>query len=103
MRDAMGFSLTGTMIPRHVRRMFEQRAEPRVAADNSRAMLCWRGRSSPVRIGNVSNAGVMLWFDEVPHIGERVAVQLLDQEAMPGQVRWVRDGRVGINFTEPLS
>lgn len=97
----MGFSLTGAMIPRHVRRMFEQRAEPRVAPDTDRALLCWRGRTSPVRIGNISSAGVMLWFDEVPHIGERVAVQLLDQQAIPGQVRWIRDGRVGINFTGP--
>ena len=97
----MGFSLTGTMIPRHVRRMFEQRAEERVKPDSSQALLCWRGQSAQVRIGNISSAGVMLWFDQVPHIGERVAVQLLDQQAMPGQVRWVRDGRVGINFTGP--
>jgi hypothetical protein len=97
----MSFSLTGAMIPRQVRRMFEQRAEPRVEPDSNAALLCWRGRTSQVRIGNISNAGVMLWLDEVPHIGERVAVQLLDQQARPGQVRWVRDGRVGINFTEP--
>jgi hypothetical protein len=99
--EAMGFSLTGAMVPRQVRRMFEQRAELRVAPDASRALLCWRGQTRTVRVGNVSSAGVMLWFDEVPHIGERVAVQLLDQQAVPGQVRWVRDGRVGINFTGP--
>jgi len=97
----MSFSLTGAMIPRHVRRMFEQRAEARVEPDSNRALLCWRGRTADVRIGNISSAGVMLWFDEVPHIGERVAVQMLDQKALPGQVRWVRDGRVGINFTGP--
>lgn len=97
----MGFSLTGAMIPRHVRRMFEQRVEPRVEPDTSTAMLCWRGRTTQVRIGNISSAGVMLWLDESPHIGERVSVQMVDQQALPGQVRWVRDGRVGINFTGP--
>lgn len=95
----MGFNLTGSMIPRNVRRWFEQRSEPRVEPAIDRALLCWRGRTIPARIGNVSSAGVMLWLDEVPHIGERVAVQLLDQEPMLGQVRWVRDGKVGINLT----
>jgi hypothetical protein len=43
----------------------------------------------------------MILFDEVPHIGERVTLQMLDRRAAAGQVRWVRDGRIGIDFTEP--
>ena len=43
----------------------------------------------------------MLLFDQVPHIGERVMLQIVDRQAVPGQVRWVRDGRIGINFTGP--
>jgi len=89
------------MIPRQVRRMFEQRMEERVEPQGDRATLCWRGRTVDVRIGNISSAGMMLWFDQIPHIGERIAVQLLDQKPLAGQVRWVRDGRVGINFTGP--
>lgn len=95
----MSFSLSGAMIPRQVRRMFEQREEVRVEPESDHALLCWRGQTSEVRIGNISSAGMMLWFDQIPRIGERVAVQLLDRKPLAGQVRWVRDGRVGINFT----
>ncbi len=97
----MKFSLMGNMIPRQVRRMFDQRDEARVEADPDSALLSWRGQTQVVRLGNVSPSGAMLWFDGVPHIGERVALQLLDRQAMLAQVRWVRDGRVGINFTGP--
>ena len=97
----MGFSLSGSMIPRQVRRMFDQRFEPRAAPDPSQAIFCWRGRTRAVKLGNVSPSGAMLWFDEALHIGERVALQLLDEAMVAGQVRWIRDGRVGINFTGP--
>ena len=96
----MKFSLTGAMIPRQVRRMFDQRDEARAEPDPDSALLSWRGGTEVVRLGNVSPSGAMLWFDGVPHIGERVMLQLLDRKAMPAQVRWVRDGRVGINFTD---
>jgi hypothetical protein len=97
----MKFSLNGTMIPRQVRRMFEQRDEARIEPDPDSALLSWRGETQVVRLGNVSPSGAMLWFDGVPHIGERVALQMLDRKTMPGQVRWVRDGRIGINFSGP--
>ena len=99
----MGFNLPGSMIGRQVRRWFEQRSEPRVAPAVDRALLYWRGKTIQARIGNVSSAGVMLWLEDVPHIGERVSVQLLDQEPVPGQVRWVRDGKIGINLTGPVT
>ena len=39
----------------------------------------------------------------MPHIGERVRLHLLGREPVTGFVRWVRDGRVGINFVAPLN
>ena len=98
----MKFSLSGAMIPRQVRRMFDQRDEPRAEADPDTALLCWRGQVKVVRLGNVSPSGAMLLFDGDLHIGERVALQVMDREAVPAQVRWVRDGRVGINFSDPV-
>ena len=44
----------------------------------------------------------MVVCDEIPHIGESVALQLLDRSRRAGHVRWVRDGRIGINFAAPL-
>lgn len=32
--------------------------------------------------------------------GDEVALQLLDHGAVTAQVRWVRDGRVGVSFVD---
>lgn len=89
-------SLNGAMIPRSARREFDERAEARVEAGAASAMLGFRGRHA-VRLVNTSPSGAMAIFGDVPHIGERVSLQLLDREPLGGRVRWVRDGRVSIN------
>ena len=96
------FGLDGGMIPRRVKRMFDERGEPRFEGELQTAALVYRGRNHVVRVGNISSAGAMVVFADVPNIGEDVTLQLLDHGAVAGQVRWVRDGRVGINFVEPL-
>lgn len=98
------FGLDGGMIPRSVKRMFDQRDEPRFAVEGElqTAVLSLRGANHVVRVGNISSSGAMIVYAEVPHIGEAVTLQLLDHGAVAGHVRWVRDGRVGINFAAPL-
>lgn len=98
------FGLDGNMIPRSVRRWFDQREEPRGEAGDGlqSAVLVHRGRNHVVRVGNISASGAMVVYADVPHIGEAVTLQLLDHGAVAGQVRWVRDGCVGINFVTPL-
>ena len=98
------FGLDGGMIPRTVKRMFDQREEPRFDLDGDlqTAVLEQGGRNHVVRVGNISNSGAMVVFADVPNIGESVTLQLLDHGAVTGHVRWVRDGRVGINFVTPL-
>lgn len=95
----MGFGLDGAMIPRRVKRLFDQRVEPRLRPDHGLAVLDWRARQLHVGLLNISSSGAMIRFDQVPHIGERVTLQLLDHGTVAGQVRWVRDGHIGINFT----
>lgn len=96
------FSLDGAMIPRTVRRMFDERAEPRAPTESNTAVLTLRGRKHVVRLLNVSPSGAMLAFPLVPHIGEQVSVQLLGRDPAVAHVRWVRDGKIGINFLAPL-
>ena len=98
------FGLDGGMVPRSVKRMFDERDEPRFEAEGEMqtAGLTYRDKSHVVRVGNISNSGAMVVFADVPHIGEEVSLQLLDHGTVAGQVRWVRDGRVGINFVAPL-
>lgn len=98
----IGNSLEGKLISRRVRRLFDQRSEARDDADGVTAVLTWRGRSVALRLANLSSSGAMVIWDEMPHIGERVAFRLPDGRAAPSEICWVRDGRVGIVFAAPL-
>lgn len=96
------FSLDGAMIPRSVKRMFDERGEQRLEAGSQTAVLEHRGRKHVVRLVNISASGAMVIFQVMPHIGERVTLQLLGREPIEGFVRWARDGRIGINFAAAL-
>lgn len=96
------FSLDGAMIPRTVRRMFDERSEQRTAAESQTAVLSIRGRRHIVRVVNVSPSGAMLGCPFIPHIGERASVELSGHAPAAAQVCWVRDGKIGVNFVSPL-
>lgn len=96
------FQLHGDMIPRTVRRMFDERSEERIATESQTALLSLRGRSHIVSLLNLSRSGAMLRFAGEAHIGEAVSIQLLDRGTIAGQVRWLRDGRMGVHFSNPL-
>jgi hypothetical protein len=96
------FSLDGGMIPRTVKRMFDERCEDRVESESQTAVLQHRGRRHVVRIVNISTSGAMVIFPVMPHIGEEVSLQLLGRDAVKGHVMWVRDGRIGVNFAAAL-
>jgi hypothetical protein len=96
------FSLDGGMIPRSVKRIFDERTEERSDGQTQTAVMTHRGRNHVIRVGNLSSSGAMVAYGGMPHIGEAVTLQLLDHGAVAGHVRWVRDGRVGINFAAPL-
>lgn len=96
---ASGFFLDGGMIPRSETRQIDERAETRHTAASGTAVLEFRGRNHVVRLVNVSGAGAMVIFPHVPHIGEKLKLQLLDRGQVTTQVRWVKDGRIGLSFT----
>ena len=96
------FSLDGAMIPRAVRRVFDEREEERIDVGSQSAVLAIRGRNHVVRLLNLSRAGAMVIYHDMPHIGEEVSLKLLERGDVGGYVRWVRDGRVGIHFARPL-
>jgi hypothetical protein len=96
------FQLHGNMIPRSVKRMFDERTEERLDADSQTAILSLRGRNHIVSLINLSKSGAMVRFTGEAHIGESVSLQMLDRGTIDGQVRWLRDGRMGVYFTRPL-
>jgi hypothetical protein len=97
-----GFTLDGGMIPRSACRSIDERGEMRRPATSSTAMLEFRGRKHVVRLVNVSKSGAMALFPHTPNIGEQLLVHLLDQGLVSAQVRWVRDGRIGLSFATPV-
>lgn len=96
---ATGFFLDGGMIPRSAARTIDEREEPRHMAESSTAVLEFRGRKHVVRLINVSRSGAMVIFPHMPNIGERLLIQLLDRGLVSSQVRWVKEGRIGLSFT----
>ena len=99
---ASSFFLDGGMIPRSAARTIDERGEPRHPSASGGAVLEFRGRKHVVRIVNISPSGAMVIFPHVPNIGERLLIQLLDRGLVSSQVRWVKDGRIGLSFTSPL-
>lgn len=90
--------LHGSMIPRSVKRMFDERAEPREPAESQTAVMEIRGRKHMVRLANLSPSGAMVVFSLMPHIGEEVTLNLLNRGRVKAHVCWVRDGKIGVNF-----
>ena len=90
------------MIPRSEARSIAERAELRHPSASNTAMMEFRGRKHVVRLINVSPSGAMVIFPHTPNIGERLLIQLLDRGPVWSQVRWVRDGRIGLSFAAPL-
>ena len=95
---ASSFFLDGSMIPRQATRTIDERTELRHAAVSSTAVLDFRGRKHVVRLINISPSGAMVIFPHTPNIGERLTLQLLDRGVVSSQVRWVKDGRIGLSF-----
>lgn len=95
---ASDFTLDGGMIPRSEKRSIDERLEARAPAVSGTAVLEFRGRNHVVRLVNVSRSGAMVIFPYVPHIGEKLRLQLLDRGQVSAQVMWVKEGRVGLSF-----
>ncbi len=69
-----------------------------MVGETQTAILNHRGHRHVVRVGNLSASGAMIAFTGDLAEGDEIALQLLDHGAVPAQVRWVRDGRVGVSF-----
>ena len=56
----------------------------------------------PVRIRNLSSVGLMADHDGLSRPGDRVMVEMRGLGFIPGEVAWVRHGRVGVSFDGPI-
>ena len=61
-----------------------------------------RGRTYGARIINISPLGLMCRGEAELLLGERATVWLPILKDVPAEIRWVEDGRFGLEFMEPI-
>ena len=99
-RQTAGPSLTELRIPREERRVTNQRREDRHWGVVDRAMIVFRRKKLLVKVVNVSSGGIMIESEIIPRIGESVAVEFEGFDRLQGIVRWVKQGRIGLDLGE---
>lgn len=85
-----------------LRRLIDQRDGERSEGGSQSAVLSHDGNRHVVGVVNLSATGAMIRFRGELAEGDMVELQLLDHGVVKGQVRWIRDGRVGVEFTPPI-
>lgn len=85
-----------------IRHLLDERGEERMPLGSQTAMLEHQGRRHVVRLVNLSPSGAMVAFHGDLADDDAVTLHLLDHGPVTGQVRWSRDGRLGLNFSKPL-
>ena len=91
-------SLSAIRIRREESRRCDQRREGRQLDVVDRAELSWHRRKLDVSVLNVSSRGAMIETDLMPRIGARLHLRFADCNSTRCFVRWVRDGRIGVEF-----
>ena len=86
-----------------LRRLIDQRDEQRSDTEARNATLIHHGNRHVVDVVNLSPSGAMIRFRGTLSAGDEVQLQLLDERVVTGQVRWVRDDRIGLGFASPAS
>src|SRR5687767_11202010 len=100
-RDGAGLGgLSKIAIRREEARVTNQRGEDRLHGQVEQSIIHFRRRKYVVRVVNVSSRGAMIESDIEPHIGERIDIQYTDDNRTKCVVRWLREGRIGLEFVE---
>lgn len=97
-RNAGG--LAAVKIKREETRKVDQRREDRHIGIIETALLRHQRRAHEVQVLNVSARGAMVRSELVPRIGARMDIQFSDCNRTECFVRWVRGGRIGLEFAK---
>jgi hypothetical protein len=92
--------LTKIAIRREEARVTNQRGEDRLRDRVEQSIIHFRRRKYVVRVVNVSSRGAMIESDIEPRIGEPLDIQFTDDNRTRCLVRWVREGRIGLEFVD---
>ena len=87
-------------IKREAARVTDQRLEDRHFGVVERSTIVFRRRRHEVDVVNVSSRGAMIVAPIEPRIGEKIDIQFDGANRTRCVVRWIRDGRVGLEFVD---
>jgi hypothetical protein len=90
--------LTKIAIKRQEARVTDMRCEDRVRNVIERTVVVFRRRKVEVEVVNVSSRGAMLKAELDARIGEKIDILFADQNKTRSVIRWIREGRVGVEF-----
>ncbi|HWT11511.1 MAG TPA: PilZ domain-containing protein [Allosphingosinicella sp.] len=94
-----GGSLAAIKVRREESRRCDQRREGRHPNVVDAAAITYQRRTHQVAVLNVSSRGAMIQCDALkPRIGARIEIRFADCNRTECFVRWVRDGRIGLEF-----
>ena len=93
-------SLAKLAIRREETRVTDMRSEDRLPGMVEETTIVFRRRKVPVRVVNVSSRGAMIAFDAEARIGEKIDILFTPDNKTKCVVRWVREGRIGLEFVE---
>jgi hypothetical protein len=90
--------LAAEMVTRSQERTVDQRSEERHDEVVERAIITFRGQEYLVPVVNISSRGTMIESAIDPRIGETISIQFENCTRIQAFVRWIREGRIGLNF-----
>ncbi|MEA1014005.1 PilZ domain-containing protein [Sphingomonas sp. LY54] len=90
--------LAATLVTRSQERTVDQRSEERHDEVVERAIITFRGQEYLVPVVNISSRGTMIESGIDPRIGETISIQFENCTRIQAFVRWIREGRIGLNF-----
>ena len=98
-KPAAEFStLTDVSISREETRRTNSRDQDRFRLTGARFRVTYDERSYDVEVVNLSGGGAMIAGSLQPNIGEHVILHLEDDAAIECAVRWIKGGRLGLEF-----
>ena len=92
--------LSKIAIKRQEARVTDQRLEDRLPGIVESTTVVFRRRRQDVGVVNVSSRGAMIRGEIDPRIGEKIDILFDGKTRTKCIVRWVREGRVGVEFME---
>jgi hypothetical protein len=95
---AAGAGLASVAIPRAETRMSDSRDGDRHRLTGEEVTVKHGRKSHRVELVNLSGGGAMVAGDWEPNLWDRVALKLGESASLEAVVRWVKGGRVGLEF-----